>query len=114
MRIGFIGLGNMGGPMALNLLKAGHALTVTDIRRDKAKRNRASGARWADKPPEVARGRELVFSSLPGPTEVEQVALGPDGIIDGIQRGAIYADPSTSSPTLIRRIHATFAAKGVA
>jgi len=114
MRIGFIGLGNMGGPMALNLLKAGHALTVTDIRRDMARPHLAGGARWADKPSEVARGSELVFSSLPGPIEVEQVALGPDGIIDGIQRGAIYADLSTSSPTLIRRIHATFAAKGVA
>ncbi|HXZ88831.1 MAG TPA: NAD(P)-dependent oxidoreductase [Candidatus Binataceae bacterium] len=114
MRIGFIGLGNMGGPMALNLIKAGHSLAVHDLRRDMAQAHLAGGAQWADSPAEAARGREVVFTSLPGPREVEAVALGRNGIIDGIERGAIYADLSTSSPTLIRRIHAALAEKGVA
>jgi 3-hydroxyisobutyrate dehydrogenase-like beta-hydroxyacid dehydrogenase len=113
MQIGFIGLGNMGGPMALNLIKAGHAVTVHDIRRNMADAHLAAGAHWAESPAEAARGREVVFTSLPGPREVEAVALGPNGIIEGIDHGAIYADLSTSSPTLIRRLHEAFVKKGV-
>jgi 3-hydroxyisobutyrate dehydrogenase len=114
MRIGFIGLGNMGGPMALNMIRAGHSLAVHDIRRNMAEPHLAGGAQWADTPADAARNREIVFTSLPGPREVEAVALGANGIIEGIERGAIYADLSTSSPTLIRRIYAAFAEKGVA
>lgn len=113
MKIGFIGLGNMGGPMALNLMKAGHALTVLDARRDAAKPHLDGGARWADTPRALARDSELVLTSLPGPPEVEAVALGPDGIIHGAQPGSVYADLSTNSPTVMRRIHAAFKAKGV-
>ena len=114
MRIGFIGLGNMGGPMALNLMKAGHSLVVNDIRRAMAEPHLAGGARWADTPAEVARMSELVLTSLPGPKEVEAVALGENGIILGIAQGSVYADLSTSSPSLIRRIHAAFAENGTA
>jgi 3-hydroxyisobutyrate dehydrogenase-like beta-hydroxyacid dehydrogenase len=114
MRIGFIGLGNMGGPMALNLIKAGHTLTVHDVRRNMAEAHIAAGAKWADTPADVAQGNEIVFTSLPGPKEIEAVALGGEnGIIHGIQRGTVYADLSTNSPTLIRRIHAQFAEKGI-
>src|SRR5690349_4035127 len=101
MRIGFIGLGNMGGPMALNLINKGHSLTVNDIRRQMADPHLEAGAKWAETPAETARGNELVFTSLPGPREVEAVVLGENGIIHGIDRGGIYADLSTSSPTLI-------------
>lgn len=113
MRIGFIGLGNMGGPMALNLIKAGHTLVVHDVRRDSAKPHLDAGATWADGPKEVARAGELILTSLPGPAEVEAVALGPNGILDGAQPGSIYADLSTNSPTVMRKIHAAFKAKGV-
>jgi 3-hydroxyisobutyrate dehydrogenase len=113
MRIGFIGLGNMGGPMALNLIKKGHAVTVGDIRRQVAEPHLAAGAKWADTPADVARGNELVLTSLPGPKEVEAVALGENGLIYGLARGSIYADLSTSSPTLIRRIHGIFKEKGI-
>jgi 3-hydroxyisobutyrate dehydrogenase len=114
MKVGFIGLGNMGGPMALNLIKAGHSLTVHDIRRAVAEPHLAGGARWADNPADAARDAEVVFTSLPGPREVEEVALGGEnGIIHAIPRGAIYADLSTNSPTVIRRLHALFAAKGI-
>ena len=113
MRIGFIGLGTMGGPMALNLLKAGHELVVHDVRRASAEPQLGQGARWADSPAEAAREAELTLTSLPGPKEVEQVALGDGGIIHGAQRDAVYADLSTSSPTLIRRIHAAFAERGI-
>ena len=113
MRIGFIGLGNMGGPMALNLMKAGHSLIVNDVRREAAAPHLKGGATWADSPREVARQSELVLTSLPGPKEVEAVALGADGIIHGAVAGTIYADLSTGSPTMMRRIHAAFKAKGV-
>lgn len=113
MRIGFIGLGNMGGSMALNLMKAGHQLVVFDLRRELAKAHLAAGATWADGPKEVARAGELILTSLPGPTEVEAVALGPNGILEGAQPGSVYADLSTNSPTVMRKIHAAFKAKGV-
>ena len=75
MRVGFIGLGNMGGPMALNMIKAGHALTVHDIRREAAEAHLAAGAQWADSPAAVAAQSEVVVTSLPGPKDVEIVAL---------------------------------------
>jgi len=113
MRIGFIGLGNMGGSMALNLMKAGHQLIVFDVRRETAKPHLDGGATWADGPKDVARAGELILTSLPGPAEVEAVALGPNGILEGAQPGSVYADLSTNSPTLMRKIHAAFKAKGV-
>jgi 3-hydroxyisobutyrate dehydrogenase len=113
MRIGFIGLGNMGGPMALNLIKAGHALVVHDVRREAAARHLAQGAKWADSPQALARECELVLTSLPGPKDVELVALGPGGILEGAVAGTIYADLSTGSPTVMRKLHAAFKAKGV-
>jgi 3-hydroxyisobutyrate dehydrogenase len=113
MKIGFIGLGNMGGPMALNLMKAGHALVVNDVRRDAAKAHLEGGATWADSAKAVARESELILTSLPGPPEVEAVALGAGGILEGAQPGSVYADLSTNSPTVMRKIHAAFKEKGV-
>ena len=113
MRIAFIGLGNMGGPMALNLLKAGHTLIVHDIRREAAAPQLAQGAKWADSAKAAAREGELILTSLPGPKDVEAVALGPDGIIHGAVAGSVYADLSTGSPTVMRRLHAAFKDKGV-
>ncbi len=106
MRIGFIGLGNMGGPMALNLIKAGHELIVYDIRRDAAAPHLAAGAKWADSAAAVARQSEIVLTSLPGPKEVEEVVLGESGLCGAMAAGSIYADLSTNSPTVIRRLHA--------
>ena len=79
MNVGFIGLGIMGASMASNLQAAGHALSVHDIRRDAAARHLAAGAVWKDTPRAVAEDADVVFLSLPGPPEVEAVALGPDG-----------------------------------
>jgi 3-hydroxyisobutyrate dehydrogenase-like beta-hydroxyacid dehydrogenase len=113
MRIGFIGLGNMGGPMALNLLKAGHTLLVYDTRKAAAAPHLERGAKWADNPQALARESELILTSLPGPPEVEAVALGAQGIIHGAIAGTVYADLSTGSPTVMRRLHAAFKDKGV-
>ncbi|MBI2907173.1 MAG: NAD(P)-dependent oxidoreductase [Chloroflexi bacterium] len=112
MNIGFVGVGRMGGAMAANLQKAGHALTVTDVRREAADVLAKGGARWAETPKACAAAADIVFSSLPGPKEVEAVALGKDGIVEGIRKGAIYIDLSTSLPTVIRRVYDVFKDKG--
>jgi 3-hydroxyisobutyrate dehydrogenase len=104
MRVGFIGLGNMGGPMAKHILDAGHTLTVYDVRKEAAGTHLQGGARWAESPMAVAAASEIVFTSLPGPKEVEAVALGEGGILQGAASGTVYIDLSTNSPTLIRRI----------
>ena len=113
MRVGFIGLGNLGGHMAMNVIKGGHEVTVHDIRREGAERHLAAGARWAATPRGATEGREVVFTSLPGPPEVEQVALGEGGVLAGASAGTVFVDLSTNSPTLIRRIHEEFEAQGV-
>jgi 3-hydroxyisobutyrate dehydrogenase-like beta-hydroxyacid dehydrogenase len=104
MRVGFIGLGNMGGPMAKHILDAGHTLTVYDVRKEAASMHLQGGAQWADSPMAVAVASEMVFTSLPGPKRVEAVALGEGGILQGAAPGTVYIDLSTNSPTLIRRI----------
>jgi 3-hydroxyisobutyrate dehydrogenase len=112
MKVGFIGLGTMGSSMALNTLKGGYELVVHDVRRDAAGRHLEAGATWADTPRQVAEVSEVVLSSLPGPPEVEAVALGEQGLLQGLSAGKVYFDLSTNSPTLIRRIHTVFAERG--
>ena len=113
MKVGFIGLGTMGASMAYNCLQGGNEMVVHDIRRESATRHLEAGAVWADSPREVAESSEIVFTSLPGPTEVEAVGLGEDGILEGMSEGKVYFDLSTSTPTLIRRIHEQAAARGI-
>ncbi len=113
MQVGFIGLGTMGAGMAANLPRAGHRLVVHDRRRAATEPHLAAGAVWADTPRQVAEAAELVFTSLPGPPEVEAVALGADGLLAGMRRGGAYFDLSTNSPTVVRRLHRQFAERGV-
>ena len=113
MKIGFIGLGMMGSGMAANLQKAGHELVVHDLRRASAEPYLAKGAVWADSPRAVAEQSELVFTSLPGPPEVEAVALGPNGLLAGMSAGKAYFDLSTNSPNMVRKINAAFAERNV-
>ena len=113
MKIAFIGLGLMGGSMALNARAAGHELTVHDLRRDAAAPHLAAGAKWADTPRLAAVSADVVFTSLPGPREVESVALAPDGLLAGMRPGAAWFDLTTNSPSVVRRLHETFAARGL-
>ena len=80
MNVGFIGLGNMGNPMAANLLRAGHDLRVHDLCEDKASNLLDAGASWASSPRETAADTDAVVTSLPGPAAVEEVVLGGDGV----------------------------------
>jgi 3-hydroxyisobutyrate dehydrogenase-like beta-hydroxyacid dehydrogenase len=114
MDIGFIGLGTMGHHMAANLQRAGHDLVVYDIRREAAEPHLEAGAVWADSPAAVAERVEAIFTSLPGPPEVDSVATGESGILEGIRQGSVFFDLSTNSPALVRRLHAIFAERGIA
>jgi 3-hydroxyisobutyrate dehydrogenase len=113
MKIGFIGLGLMGSSMALNARAGGHELTVYDLRRDAAAPHLAAGAKWADTARLAAEGAEVVFTSLPGPREVESVALADDGLLAGMRSGTAWFDLTTNSPSLIRRLHEKFTARGM-
>ena len=113
MRIAFIGTGNIGNPMARHVLEAGHQLTVHDLNRESTINLEEMGATFAPTPQAAAAGSAVIFTSLPGPREVEAVALGPQSIIEGAQAGAVYVDLSTSSPSLARRIYDEYKARGV-
>ena len=112
INIGFIGLGNMGQHMCLALIQKNYNVTVHDINREAALPALELGATWADTPKELAQKSDIIFTSLPGPTEVEAVATGEDGIFDGITSDSVWADLSTSSPELMRRLQETFSSKG--
>jgi 3-hydroxyisobutyrate dehydrogenase len=113
MKVGFIGLGTMGGGIALNIRRAGHDVVVHDVNQESSARHIEIGCTWADSPREVGAVSEVVFTSLPGPVEVEAVGLGKDGLIEGMAPGTAWFDLSTNSPTVVRRIHAIFATKGI-
>ncbi len=110
--VGFIGLGNMGGGMAANIQRADYPMVVFDIREEATRTFLENGARLGDSPAQVAALSDITFTSLPGPREVEQVSLGPEGVLEGIKPGGIYVDLSTSRPTLIRQIEPRFRQKG--
>jgi 3-hydroxyisobutyrate dehydrogenase-like beta-hydroxyacid dehydrogenase len=111
-RVGFIGLGTMGASMAANLQQAGYDLVVHDMRREAAERHLKAGAEWAESPRAVAAAAEVVFTSLPGPPEVEAVALGPNGLIEGVRQGSAIFDLSTNSRAVVLKLHAAFAERG--
>ena len=112
-KVGFVGLGTMGANMAFNCLQGGNEMVVHDIRRESATPHLEAGAVWADTPREVAESSDVVFTSLPGPVEIEAVALGESGLLEGLTEGKTYFDLSTNSPTVIRHIHEVMAARGV-
>jgi 3-hydroxyisobutyrate dehydrogenase len=114
MRVGFIGLGTMGGSMALNLRAAGYDIVVNDIRRETGVPHLQAGATWAESARTVAETADVVFTSLPGPREVEEVALTENGLLAGMRPKTAWFDLSTNSPTVVRRLHTRFGAKGVA
>ena len=114
MKVGFIGLGNIGAPIAGQLLKAGHSLVVHDLRREAGEALLSAGATWSESAASVADECEVVATCLPGPAEMEQVCLGPAGIVGQIKFGGLYIDHTTNSPAVARRIHEMLAAKGAA
>ncbi len=113
MNLGFVGLGNMGYPMTLNLMKAGHKLTVSDLSTEAVQRAVEAGATPASLT-DVALAGEIIFTSLPTPVAVESVYLGPSGLIEGARSGQLFVDLSSISPALAKKMASRFAEKGAA
>src|SRR5947207_12254529 len=114
MRIGFIGTGTMGTPIAGCLVAAGHQLTVYDVRPEATQRLHQQGAAIADTPCAVAQASEAVFTSLPGPSQVETAALDPEtGLIAGLPGGGAYIDLTTNAPETIRRLAVACRERGI-
>ncbi|MBN8886113.1 MAG: 3-hydroxyisobutyrate dehydrogenase [Rudaea sp.] len=113
-RIAFIGLGHMGGPMAANLLKAGHALRVFDLVPAAVEAAVAAGARAAGSAAEAVADAEAVISMLPASPHVESLYLGADGLLAKIPAGALVVDCSTIAPASARKVAEAAAAHGLA
>jgi len=104
MRIGFIGLGNMGEPMAGFVLGARHSLVVHDVRREAAAALLARGAVWADSPRDVAAQCDVIYTCVPGPAEMKTVMLGPGGILEGVERGSVWSITRRMPPPSCERL----------
>ena len=105
MNLGYIGTGIMGNPMAKALIEAGHSVTVHDLNRESATNLCEMGANWADDPRELSESSEVVFTSLPGPVQAENVLTNPDtGILSGLRSGSTWVDTTTNSPTMIHKL----------
>ena len=112
MRVGFIGLGNMGGPLAGFVLKAGFPLVVHDIRREAAAPMLEQGAIWADCPADVAARCDVICTCVPGPPEMQAVTLGAGGILEGVKPGAVVIDHTTNAPAIVREVGRALEARG--
>ncbi len=114
MRIGYVGTGKIGNPMARSLLRAGHTMAVHDLNEAATANLIELGATWAESPAAAARGAEVVFTSLPGPVEVEAVLMGENGVLQGATPGGtICVDLSSNLPSHARRMAAVAAEHGV-
>ncbi len=113
MKVGFVGLGVMGLPMARHLMAAGHTLAVWARRPESAQVLLAEGANWCATPAELAAQCDVVISIITASVDVEQLALGPAGLIEGFAPGAVHVDMSTIAPATARRLAARYAERGV-
>jgi 2-hydroxy-3-oxopropionate reductase len=112
-KIGLIGLGLMGRPMGMNLLKAGHSLTVWNRTASRAEELVAAGAKLAKSPEEVAAASDFLLTMVSDPPALEEVLWGKNGAMQGLKRGSIYVDSSTISPSLARKIATACEERGV-
>jgi 3-hydroxyisobutyrate dehydrogenase-like beta-hydroxyacid dehydrogenase len=111
LRVGFLGLGTMGGPMAANLARAGFPLLVWNRTPSKVEPLLRLGAKAGKSPAHVAAGADVIITMVSQPADVEQVVLGPDGVADGLKSGTILMDMSTVAPATSRALAGAAAAK---
>ena len=113
MRLGFIGLGNLGAHLAGSLLRAGFALTVHDLERERAAGLLAAGAAWAGTADDVARAADSVITCLPTPAAVAAMVEGPDGVLAGLRPGGCWIDMSTNDPAEVKRLGRLAESRGI-
>src|SRR5438105_7201143 len=114
MNVGFIGVGRMGNHMARHLAEAGHQVAVYDTQPEAVARLATTElVRAATSVADAAAGAETVFTSLPGPREVEEVVLGSGGLREAMAQGRVFVDLSTNAPAVVRRLAASLAEKGI-
>ena len=113
MKIGFIGLGNIGSVMAKNLAKDGYSLVIHDLKRTAGNALVEMGAVWADSPKSVAEAADTIITSLPGPPQVRAVIEGEQGVLAGLNAGKTWIDMSTTDADEVKRLSGLAEAKGV-
>jgi len=113
MKVAFIGMGTMGAPMAMNILKAGHEVTVHNRTREREEPVAKAGARRAESPREAAQAALLIITCVSDTPDVENIILGDDGVIHGARQGSIVVDMSTISPTATRRMAEELSKNGI-
>jgi len=113
LKVGFVGLGIMGRPMARNLLKAGFDVTVYNRTRARTEEAASMGARVADTPKQAATGADVVITMVTSTPDVRELILGPNGVAEGTRPGAVVADMSTISPKATQEMAAELARRGV-
>ncbi len=111
-KVGFIGLGIMGGPMAENLIEEGYELVLYNRTREKAENLAGDGATVAESPKEVAEKSDIIITMLPDSPQVEEVLAGEDGVFEGVREGALVVDMSTISPVVTRQLAERAAERG--
>jgi 3-hydroxyisobutyrate dehydrogenase len=112
MRVGFIGLGNMGEPLAGFVREAGFSLVVHDLRQEAAVRLLERGAEWAASPRDVAARCDVICICVPGPPEMQAVTLGPGGVLEGVAASAVVIDHTTNAPAVVRAVGDALKARG--
>jgi len=113
MKVGFIGVGSIGNPMAKQLLNSGFDVIVNDINRNAADSLIRSGATWADNPADLAKQCQFICTCLPGPSQMEEVLIGQKGIINTIKNKSIFIDHTTNSLESIKKVNRLLAEKNI-
>lgn len=113
MKVGFVGTGHMGNGMVRHLIRAGYEMVVNDRRPEATANLIELGATWGENPAAVAAQSEILFTSLPGPAEVDEASLGEGGILEGANEGLIHVDLTTGLPSSVRRLAHISKSKGV-
>jgi 3-hydroxyisobutyrate dehydrogenase len=111
-KVGFIGIGNMGEPLAGFVRRAGFPLVVHDLRRAAAAALLEAGATWAESPGDVAAQCEIVCVCVPGPSEMQTVTVGAGGILDAVKPGTVVVDHTTNAPGVVRQVGETLGSRG--
>ena len=113
MKVGFIGVGNIGQPMAKQLLSNGFNLLVNDIHKENSLSLTNAGAIWVDNPEYLAKQCDFVCTCLPGPTQMEQLIIGPNGILNSMNENTVYIDHTTNSFKTVQNINGLLSKKGI-